>query len=143
MGYIRLGNFEIFSETFNWTASLDGEYRIETKKDYGYLLSPEVFEETIETKIGKGWRLPTLSEMTYVGNIHALNVLKSEKIWVPMAYNYIVKETTIPSERDGNRRIFYYPVTNSENVQPWIPGFFHWGEHPKTFKILPVREIKY
>lgn len=138
MKYIRIGNFEIYPDQLNWSVPGDFEDYIGMPQEYYNLLEKSKFEELIESKIGKGWRLPYANEMNYIGNISPLSITKSIKLYIPTFYNYIVQETMDSSA--SVMRIFFDLESNISNRQPWVPGFF-FSKNKRNFKIQPVRDV--
>jgi hypothetical protein len=144
MDYVRLGNFELYPEQINWSppGSPSDYYG---SKSVDYLLDDFDFDSYIEGKIGKGWRLPSIKEMVYLGRVKSLEIARMGKLYLPSISNYVVEETTSPTVRGGDTdysgRIFFSPESRGPNVQPWMPGFFIGNSGIKNFKIQPVRDI--
>jgi len=141
MEYIRLGNFELYPDQLNWSVpGVPEDYYGEKKVNY--ILSDFNFDEFIDKKIGKGWRLPKMKEMVYLGRVKSLDIAKTGKLYLPSISHYIVDETTNLTPINGN----YYQVSffNPENkgpiVLPWMPGFFISNSGMRNFKIQPVRD---
>jgi len=142
MEYMRIGNFEMWPGQLNWSVSGNPEDYYGMPEKYYNILQESMFEELIESKIGKGWRLPRLCEMAYIGDIqYSLGIAKSKKLYIPTAYIFIVKETMNPGEGANDRRTFFNLENRSANPQPWIPGFFLTNAGKRTFKIQPVRDV--
>ena len=142
MEYIRLGNFEVWPDQLNWTVPGKKEDYIGNPQVYRNLLDESIFEELIESRIGKGWRLPYLNEMSYIEEVSLfLKISKSQKFYIPLSYNYIIQETISTVENSHDYRTFFTPENNGGNLQPWVPGFFLFGPGKRTFKIQPVRDV--
>ena len=143
MEYIRIGNFEMWPDQLNWSVSGSPEDYYGMPQKYYNILQESMFEELIESKIGKGWRLPRLHEMVYIGDIqYSLEIAKSEKLYIPTTYSFIVKETMDSREGDPyNSRTFFNLENRSANRQAWIPGFFLTNSGKRNFKIQPVRDV--
>ena len=142
MEYIRIGNFEMWPDQLNWSVSGSPEDYYGMPEKYYNILQESMFEELIESKIGKGWRLPSLHEMVYLGDIqYSLGITKSKKLYVPTAYIYIVKETMNPGQGANDLRTFFSLENRFLNPQPWVPGFFLSNAGKRNFKIQPVKDI--
>jgi hypothetical protein len=139
MEYVRLGNFEVWPDQLNWSVPGVPEDYFGNPQSYYFLLDESLFEEFIALKVGQGWRLPDLNEMTYMGNIyHSLGISKSKKLYFPTAYNYIIQETL---NSDSENKYFFNLENGTSNPQPWVPGFFLSSAGKRTFKIQPVRDV--
>jgi hypothetical protein len=144
MEYIRLGNFEIWPDQLNWSVPGKLEDYIGMPQKYHLMLDESLFNEFIALKIGGGWRLPDLNEMSYIGDISRdLGISKSKKLYFPTTYNYIIQETLNP-DQNSESRTFFDLENITTNSQPWIPGFFLlFSGKGRTFKIQPVRDINF
>ena len=141
MEYIRFGNFEVWPDQLNWSVPGKPEDYYGMPYKYYFMLNESLFDELIALKIGKGWRLPHLDEMAYIGDIsYALGITKSKKLYFPTSYNFIIQETIKPEE-NSQFRTFFDLENRTSNSQPWIPGFFLSSSGKKTFKIQPVRDV--
>jgi hypothetical protein len=140
MEYIRIGNFEVWPDQLNWSVPGKPEDYIGMPQKYYFLLDRSSFNELIESKIGKGWRLPDLNEMTYIGDIsYPLGITKSKKLYIPTAHSYMVQETMDPSSEE--RKTFFSLENRTSISMPWIPGYFLTNAGKRTFKIQPVRDV--
>lgn len=142
MEYVRLGNFEVWTDQLNWSVPGKPEDYIGMPQKYHFLLDQSLFDELIALKIGQGWRLPYLNEMNYIGDIsYSLGISKSKKLYMPTAYSYIVQETVNSSTEE--RKTFFSLENRNSMSMPWIPGYFLTNAGKRTFKIQPVRDVKF